>query len=137
MKMYDNPKFQEFHIEGIKHIHPKDAFDQVLAGKAIILDVRETDEIKIESVDVPDTLCHPLSVIIERLQFIPKEKPIYVLCAAGIRSSKIANLLNRQNFPEVANIDGGLAMWKASGLPFQSNKNAAGSCGCGCSCSGC
>lgn len=131
-KMYHLPKLQEFHIEGIKHIHPKDAYEQVKAGTAILVDVREPDEVKLEFVDISDTLYHPMSVILDRIKYIPENKPVYVLCAAGIRSSKVANLLNLQNFKEVANIDGGITMWKAFGLPVQSNLSGS-SCGCGCS----
>jgi len=38
-------------------------------------------------------------------------------------------MLNLQGYPNVASLDGGFMMWKAKGLPFESNISAGG-CGC-------
>ena len=148
MNTTDKPLFQEFHIEGIKHISPVAAFEAVKRGKAIILDVREEKEIDYESILLDEVMYHPMSDIMDRLQLIPNNKSIIVACPGGVRSSKVANLLMFQGFEAVANLDGGLMMWKMQGLPFEShasmgcgcgshgdlseNEATSGGCGCGC-----
>jgi rhodanese-related sulfurtransferase len=148
MNTTDKPLFQEFHIEGIKHISPVAAFEAVKRGKAIILDVREENELDFESILLDEVMYHPMSEIMDRLQHIPNNKSIIVACPGGVRSSKVANLLIMQGYKEVANLDGGLMMWKMQGLPFEShasmgcgcgshgdlseNEATSGGCGCGC-----
>lgn len=129
----DKPIFQEFNIEGVQHITPQNALAELENGTAILVDVREESEFKLESIPLNDVFYYPMSRIIEQLQNIPTDKPIIVVCNAGIRSSKVVNLFNRNDFPPSANLDGGIIMWKALGLPTESDISSG--CGCGCSCS--
>jgi len=70
-----------------------------------------------ESIALDNILYQPMSVIMERLTNIPDDKVIIVVCKAGERSTKVANLLNRFDFKNVANLDGGIIQWKELGLP--------------------
>ena len=126
MKTTDTPLLQNFHIEGVKHISPSDALEAITNGDAVMLDVREINEVKLESVPLDRVLNHPMSVIIDRLPYISKDQNIIAACHGGVRSAKVANLLNMQGYPNVANLDGGLMMWKAKGLPFESNLSFGG-----------
>lgn len=128
------PKLQEFHISGVKHIAPEDAFELIKSNTAVLLDVREVIECNSERISDAEIIYIPLSEVIDNLNILPRDKTIIVVCRAGIRSSKVANLLNYQGFPDALNLDGGIMMWKMFGLPTQSSK--ASSCGCGCSCGG-
>lgn len=129
MKTTDKPLIQDFQIEGVKHISVSDAFEAINSGEAVMLDVRELNEVKLESVPLDRVLNHPMSVIMDRLTYIAKDQNIIVACPGGVRSVKVANMLNLQGYPNVANLDGGLMMWKAKGLPFDSNISSGG-CGC-------
>jgi rhodanese-related sulfurtransferase len=131
MKTTNQPTLQSFHIEGIAHINPKDAYEALKSGEAVLIDVREADETALESIPIDNVIYHPMTVIMERLPNIAKEQNIILVCPGGIRSSKVANLLKIREYPSVANLDGGFAMWKAMGLPFETNM-ASGGCGCGC-----
>lgn len=122
------PTLQDFHIEGVSHITPLKALEAVKSGEAILLDVREEYEWKNRSIALDNVLYHPMSAIIERLKHIPDNTGIIVVCTSGERSSKIANLLNRQGFPDVANLDGGIKEWIKQGLPYESNFKM--DCGC-------
>ncbi len=128
----DKPQHQEFAIEGVKHICPSDALEVIKKGEAILIDVREEDEVKLEYIPLDNVLNHPMSVIMERLPFIAKDQQIILGCPGGVRSSKVANLLILQGYPHVANLDGGFTLWKAKGFPMKSNAPIAGGCGCGC-----
>jgi thiosulfate sulfurtransferase len=129
MKTTDKPILQDFHIEGVKHINPSDALEVLTNGDAVMLDVRELNEVKLESVPLDHVLNHPMSVIMDRLSYIPKDQNIIVACPGGVRSVKVANLLIQQGYPNVASLDGGFMLWKAKGLPFESNLSFGG-CGC-------
>ncbi|MBS3769809.1 MAG: hypothetical protein KGY70_09040 [Bacteroidales bacterium] len=51
----------------------------------------------------------------------------------GEKGTKVANLLNIQQFPQEANLDGGIVRWKTENLPIEVIlPNACGGC-CGCS----
>lgn len=134
IKTYDQPQFQSFHIEGVKHISPAGALEALNKSEAIMIDVREPDETCLESFVAPNLLYHPMLVIMDRLDYMAKDQFIIVACTGGINSTRVANLLNMQGYPEVANLDGGLMMWKMQGLPFESNLSSSCS-GCSCSCS--
>jgi len=129
MKTTEKPILQDFHIEGVTHINPADALEALKNGEAVMLDVREINEVKLESVPLDRVLNHPMSVIMDRLPYIAKDQNIIVACPGGVRSVKVANLLLRQGYPNVANLDGGFMMWKAKGLPFDSKISVVG-CGC-------
>ncbi|MGC8823119.1 MAG: rhodanese-like domain-containing protein [Bacteroidales bacterium] len=79
----DKPTLQDFHIEGIKHVTPQNAFVSVINGEAIMLDVREENEWKLESIPLDGVYYQPMSLIMERLSFIPKDKAIIVFCPGG------------------------------------------------------
>ena len=127
------PIFQEFNIEGVQHITPQNALTELQNGTAIMVDVREEPEFKLESIPLNNVFYYPMSAIVEQLQNIPIDKPIIVVCNAGVRSSKVVNLLNRNGFINSVNLDGGIIMWKALGLPVDSDISSP--CGCGCTCS--
>ncbi|MFW5830897.1 MAG: rhodanese-like domain-containing protein [Prolixibacteraceae bacterium] len=131
----DKPTLQEFHIEGVKHIAPEAALELIEKNEAVLIDVREIHEVANESVELDNVLYHPMSVIMDRLPYISKDQNIILICAHGVRSSKVANLFSLQGFPNVANLDGGLEVWKGKGLPYSSNFSLSVAGGCGCSCS--
>lgn len=126
----ETPQNQEFHLEGIRNVHVLDAFMALQNEEAILVDVRETHETSQEYIPLPGVVYHPMSEILDQLSQIPVGKPLIVACPGGVRSTKVANLLQVQGFQQVYNLDGGLNFWKAQGFPMQ--QNASGHCGCGC-----
>ncbi len=121
MKTTDKPTLQDFHIDGVKHINPLDALEALQNGDAVMIDVRELNEVKLEIVPLDRVLNHPMSVILDRLPYITKDQNIIVACPGGVRSSRVASLLNQNGYENVASLDGGLNTWKAKGLPYEIN----------------
>lgn len=128
------PTLQQFHIAGVNHITPANAFETLKNGNAFMIDVRETNELQFFTVDVENVLYHPMSVIMDRLVHIPNDIALIVACPGGVRASKVANLLAIQGFTNVANLDGGFDAWISQGFPVVSGMSMES--GCGCSCSG-
>ena len=129
LKTTQQPILQNFHIEGVRHITPTDAFEAITTGEAVMIDVREMNEVQLESIPLERVLNHPMSVIIERLPYIAKDQQIIVGCSGGMRSVKVARFLSMEGYSHVASLDGGFNVWKAKGLPFGSNPQTGG-CGC-------
>lgn len=129
MRTTERPTIQNFHIEGVRHIIPADAYEAILNGEAVLIDVRELSEVRMEKIPLERVLNHPMSVIMDRLPYISKHQDIILFCQAGVRSVKVANLLNRHGYPRVANLEGGISLWKAQGLPLE-NHIPVGGCGC-------
>ncbi|MFC4768567.1 rhodanese-like domain-containing protein [Effusibacillus consociatus] len=93
-----------------KQIEPK-AFLAKLQNKelddAILLDVREPFEWT-ESHLKPVKLI-PINSIPARMHELPKDKPIYCICAHGIRSYHTMLYLLQNGFADVTNVLGGMA----------------------------
>jgi len=130
MRTTDKPTLQVFHIEGVKHINPADALEALHNGEAVMIDVREINEVSQERVPLDRVLNHPMSVIMDRLSYIPKDQHIIVACSGGVRSARIASLLMQNGYKSLASLDGGLKTWIAQGLPIEKNTSTSG-----CSCS--
>ena len=141
MNIYDKPIKQEFHLEGVKHISVETAHKLISNDEVFFIDVREKAEHKVEYFNYTNIFLYPLSTIMDNIQFIPQDVSIVIVCNEGIRSTKVANLLNRQGFTSVANLDGGIFEWRNQGFPIQKGINANdinGDCNsCGCECEDC
>lgn len=82
-----------------------------------ILDVRtmyETDE---EKARITNALMIPIDELRNRLEEVPKDKPIMTICRSGKRSVLASDILHEAGWQQVANIQGGLLRWYAEGLP--------------------
>jgi phage shock protein E len=51
-----------------------------------------------------------------RLQDIPRDRPLLVLCAAGSRSQQVTGYLLQNGWEDVGNIAGGITAWERMGL---------------------
>ena len=51
-----------------------------------------------------------------------KDKPIIVVCTAGITASKVANQFLKAGFNQVNLLKGGMNAWSAAGLPTAKSK---------------
>jgi len=60
----------------------------------------------------------PYEDLDRRLGELPRGRDLVVYCAAGVRSSLAASLLERADLP-VANLRGGFSSWQHAGLPVE------------------
>jgi hydroxyacylglutathione hydrolase len=56
---------------------------------------------------------------VEKLEMLPKDRPLLIYCAGGYRSSIAASLLQDRGFDRVSEIAGGIVGWEAANLPVQ------------------
>jgi rhodanese-related sulfurtransferase len=84
---------------------------------ALMLDVRERDEFV--SVRIEGSLFIPMSQLGVRLQDIPKDRPIMVICASGNRSVSATGYLLSAGWEDVGSVAGGISTWERMGLPVR------------------
>lgn len=85
--------------------------------KVNVLDVRSEAELAEENAGIKGALHIPIGELRNRLDEIPKDKPVMTLCRSGKRSALAANVLKQNGWERVANISGGLLQWQEEGLP--------------------
>lgn len=116
-----------------KEICPTTTMGKVKDG-ALIVDVREMDEINRFSFEVPNYMAIPLSEFEERFTEIPKDQDLVIVCRGGSRSLKATYFLMNHGYQRVANMSGGILKWHAKGFPTKGtpeemNAAAGGCCG--------
>jgi rhodanese-related sulfurtransferase len=82
---------------------------------APLIDVREPDEY--EEAHVPGATLIPLGTVVERVDEVPTEGTVYVICAKGGRSLRAAEFYRAQGIDAV-NVAGGTTAWVDAGHPF-------------------
>lgn len=84
---------------------------------ALIIDVREPDELAELAYDVEDIKNIPLSELESRSAEVPKDKQVIVVCKKGGRSSQAYEILKGKGFENIVNMQGGMDAWEEKGLP--------------------
>jgi rhodanese-related sulfurtransferase len=97
-----------------KEISVTDAYEHFQTG-SLIVDVREKSE-WIE-VHIPNAILIPLADLGKRLDELPKDQEIVVICRSGNRSQTARDILLNAGFERVTSMAGGIKAWKAAGYP--------------------
>lgn len=120
----------------VKEICPTTTQEWVKNG-ALLVDVREKDEVNELAYDVPNIINIPLSEFEERFNEIPKDKDVVMVCKGGGRSLRAAGFLVNHGYDKVVNMQHGIARWVQKGFPTKGNSSVVtGNDSC-CSSSGC
>nr|WP_090346252.1 rhodanese-like domain-containing protein [Mycolicibacterium malmesburyense]CRL78846.1 rhodanese-like domain-containing protein [Mycolicibacterium malmesburyense] len=89
----------------------------------ILLDVRENDEWV--RGHAPDARHIPMGQVPARLAEIDPDARVYVICAAGGRSQRVAQYLARSGYSPV-NVNGGMFAWAGAGRPVVTDDGGPG-----------
>jgi len=81
-----------------------------------ILDVRTKEETKYGKIE--GSLNIPVDDLRERLDEIPKDKPVYVYCAVGLRGYLALKILTQRGFSKVKNLSGGYKTFSMATEPI-------------------
>jgi rhodanese-related sulfurtransferase len=87
---------------------------------AFILDVREPDEWT--NYHVPGSTLIPLGELPSRVNEVPRDKEVVVVCRSGNRSASGRDILLAAGFQQATSLQGGLTRWKAEGYPTVSGQ---------------
>jgi rhodanese-related sulfurtransferase len=108
-------------------VTPKEAAE-ILKGNALLIDVREPDELTEQSYDVKNSINIPLDSIESKINSIPKDQQVILACQKGGRSQKAFDLLKEKGFTNIANLEGGMNAWNEAGLPTKSGVTEKKTC---------
>lgn len=92
----------EISVEELKRRH--DAGEDFM-----LLDVREPEELAAAS--IPWASAIPMAEIPSRVNELPRDKPIVVMCHHGARSGRVAEFLEANGYDNALNLDGGIDAW--------------------------
>lgn len=108
-------------MSNIKDVSPAAALALIRKG-ALLVDVREPNEVARKAFDVPNIMQVPLSKIDTRYQEIPTNGQVIVACAHGNRSLMAARFLINHGYRKVINMQNGIAHWEREGLPLKTRQ---------------
>lgn len=101
-----------------KRASPLQLTQMINRGKTTIVDVRSSEEFA--AGHLRDAKHIPLADLGTRIGELDKSKnrTVVMVCQTGARSDKAARQLQAAGFEDVHSLEGGLAAWKAAGLPL-------------------
>lgn len=101
----------------VTHIDAAAAEKLVNENKVTVLDVRTADEYKDGHIAGAKNIDFTENTFAALVKELDKEKPLLVHCAAGGRSTKSLEILEKEGFKKVYHLDGGLKGWVKDGKP--------------------
>ncbi len=109
---------------------------RLLKEGALLVDVREPDEVAAVGFADCEQIRVPMSQIEARWREIPRDRDVILACAVGQQSLKATYFLMYQGYTRVSNMQYGLKRWAARGFPVTGDAAAAGSEAGGSCCGG-
>jgi len=92
------------------------AYQEYQAG-TFFLDVRTQDEWN--EYHIPGTTLIPLDELSIRVNELPKDQSIIVVCRSGNRSQEGRDILLEAGFDDVVSMAGGVSTWRSLGYPIE------------------
>ena len=69
---------------------------------------------------IPGSLHIPYGDLAQRLDELPRDRPMAAICRGGKRSGLAASILQREGFADVIHVGKGVGAWRAAGGPVES-----------------
>jgi len=95
-----------------------------IPADAYLLDVREPDEWAAGHID--GAVHIPMSGLMGRVDEVPKDRDVVVVCKVGARSAQVTAFLRQRGWEAVRNLDGGVVAWVDAGRPLVADGGAPG-----------
>jgi thioredoxin 1 len=97
------------------------AFHQLLteAASAQLVDVRTPEEFREKSLSNSINIDYNNEDFLNHIALLDKDKPTFVYCLSGGRSSAALNILSEKGFKEVYELKGGIMSWERENLPIE------------------
>jgi rhodanese-related sulfurtransferase/TusA-related sulfurtransferase len=98
-------------LDGLDHLVDWQQAEEMVKNGAYLVDVRTAMEYSLGSISGAVNLPH--ASIREHLEEIPKDRPIVLMCAIGLRGHIAGRVLLQHGFTNVVNVTGGYKSWHA------------------------
>lgn len=94
----------------IKEMTPTEFSARATSGPApLLVDVREDWELAIASLE--QAVHVPMGEVPDRLEELPRDRDIVLMCRSGMRSAQVARFLQQEGYERVWNLAGGILAW--------------------------
>jgi len=98
-------------LMGLDHLIDYQKAEEMLHAGAVLVDVRTKMEFSLGS--IPGAINYPHAELRSHLDELPKDRPIILLCAIGLRGHIAGRILLQRGWKEVYNVTGGYKSWHA------------------------
>ncbi len=96
---------------------------KLLQEGAILLDIREWEEVEMMTFDVEEMIWLPQSLLSEQYSGIPVDKTVILGCHSGRRSLEATLFLKNRGFQTVYSLQGGISDWMSFDYPVKWDNN--------------
>ncbi|MET0466109.1 MAG: thioredoxin domain-containing protein [Chitinophagaceae bacterium] len=98
-----------------------EAFEKAISGgDQLVLDVRTDKEFRLGYIkNAMQANWNDTAEFRKRVQFIDPQKPVYIYCLGGVRSSAAAEWMKARGFTKVIELEGGINAWKKEHRPLE------------------
>ena len=107
---------------GFKGVNPSQLTGLINHEDALVLDIRGQSDFEkghiIGSRHLLPSQVDPEGKLLAKA----KEKPVVVVCAAGMTATGVAARLHKAGFKRVSVLEGGIGAWQQAGLPLAKGK---------------
>ena len=103
--------------QSLSHMTVAELPGRMRAGEVTVVDVRARAEW--EEGHLPGVPNIPVGHLVERLDELPRDRPLVLHCQGGGRSAIAASLLQARGFDNVVNLTGGFGAWQRAGGPVE------------------
>lgn len=101
----------------VQKITAKELYQRIQGQeKVLLVDVRSPEEYWVDG-HIKGSRLLPLPVLLQRIDELPKDRPIVCVCRSGSRSHVACEQLASRGFTQVTNLVGGMIGWRQAGLP--------------------
>lgn len=87
-------------------------------AKLVVVDVREPSETARGIIAGASLMPWGSGKFAKQFAKLPKDKPIYIICASGWRSARAYSFLMKKGYRCTYNVPGGMYAWRRSGYPM-------------------
>lgn len=103
----------------IPQLTPQEVAQQLAGPRPpILIDVRGSDEFTRDG-HIQGARLLPLVSLAHRINEVPQDVPVVLVCRSGARSTAASELLVAAGLSNVSNLAGGMQSWQRAGLPLQ------------------
>lgn len=81
--------------------------DKARMADAVVLDVREPAEW--DYYHLEESVLMPVNSIPDKLEELPQDRTVYVICAHGVRSDMVCRYLQQHGRVNMVNVEGGMS----------------------------
>lgn len=106
----------------LRPLSPQDVRARIVAGRAVLVDVRKSDEFA--RLHVPGSLSYPLSGLEAAHLSVPPDAEVIFTCRSGMRTAGACDRLATRVAGDAFVMQGGLDAWAKAGLPLAQDRKA-------------